>query len=132
MYLHPALITILNVFLLAAATFLVGRARGIHGVKAPTTSGPEGFERAFRAHMNTIEATVLFLPVLWLASLYNPLSTIWVTVILGYVWIVGRIWYLVGYLQAADKRSMGFLVGGVAWLGLLILATWGVIKAMMA
>jgi glutathione S-transferase len=131
MHLHPALITLLNVFLLAYATYAVGLARGRHGVKAPTTSGPEGFERAFRAHMNTIESTVIFLPVLWLAASYNPVAPIYVAV-LGYAWIVGRAWYLVGYLKAANKRSMGFMVGAIAWAGLTVLATWGVVKQMLA
>ncbi len=131
MTLHPALITLLNVFLLAYATYAVGVARGKYGVKAPATSGPEGFECANRAHMNTIEATVIFLPVLWLAASYSPVAPLYVAV-LGYAWIVGRAWYLVGYLQAANKRSMGFMVGAIAWAGLTILATWGVVKQMMA
>jgi glutathione S-transferase len=128
---HAALITLLNVLLLTFATFAVGRARGKYGVKAPASTGPVGFELAFRAHMNTIEATVIFLPVLWLAAIYNPLAPTYVSV-LGYVWVVGRAWYLVGYLQAANKRGMGFMVGFVAWLGLLILACWGVIKQLLA
>jgi glutathione S-transferase len=130
MNLHPALITLLNVFLLAYATYAVGAARGKYGVKAPVTSGPEGFELAFRAHMNSIEATVIFLPVLWLAASYSPVAPIYVAV-LGYAWIVGRAWYLLGYLQAASKRNMGFMIGAIAWAGLTILATWGVVKQMM-
>lgn len=130
MHPHPALITLLNMLLLAFATYAVGRARGKYGVKVPATTGPEGFELAFRAHMNTIEATVIFLPVLWIAATYNPLQPLWVAVF-GYVWIVGRVWYLLGYLQAAEKRSAGFGVAGIAWVGLLVLAIWGVIKAML-
>ena len=131
MSLHPALITLLNVLLLAIATYYVGVARGKYGVKAPTTSGPEGFELAFRAHMNTIESTVMFLPVLWLAAAHSPAAPIYVAV-LGYAWIVGRLWYLLGYLRSPKARSAGFLVGAVAWAGLMILASWGVIAAMMA
>lgn len=131
MQLHAAIITLLNVLLLAAAMFMVGRARGIYGVKAPTTTGAEGFERAFRAHMNTIEATVMFLPVLWLATIYLPVPAIYVQ-IAGYAWIVGRTWYLVGYLAAADKRGSGFVVAFLGWLALLLIASWGIIKALIA
>ncbi|MDZ4812865.1 MAG: MAPEG family protein [Pseudomonadota bacterium] len=131
MHLQPALITLLNILLLVMATYAVGTARGKYGVKAPATSGPEGFELAFRAHMNTIEATVIFLPVLWLAAIYNPLTPIYVTV-LGYVWVVGRALFLFGYWQAANKRGMGFMVGTLGWLGLTVLASWGVIKQMLA
>lgn len=131
MNLHPALITLLNMLLLMTATWFVGAARGKYGVKAPKTTGPDGFENAFRAHMNTIESTMLFLPTLWLAALYSPVAPIYVTVI-GYVWIVGRFWYLFGYLQSPQKRSMGFLIGTASFVALLVLASWGVIKAMMA
>lgn len=131
MQIHAAIITLLNVLLINAAMFMVGRARGIHGVKAPASQGPEGFERAFRAHMNTIEATVMFLPVLWLATIYLPVPAIYVQ-IAGYAWIVGRTWYLAGYLADASKRSMGFMVGFIAWLALLVIASWGVIKALIA
>ncbi len=131
MQLHAAIITLLNVLLITAAMFMVARARGKYGIKAPATQGPEGFERAFRAHMNTIEATIMFLPVLWLATIYLPVPAIYVQ-IAGYLWIVGRTWYLFGYLAAAGKRSMGFIVAFVGWLALLLIASWGVIKVAIA
>ena len=70
MHLHAALITALNVLLIAFAMYLVGRARGRFQIQAPATTGNVDFERVFRAHQNTLEQTVMFLPVLWLATLY--------------------------------------------------------------
>ena len=47
---------------------LVGRARGLYGVKAPAVTGHPVFERYYRVQMNTLELLVVFLPVLWLAG----------------------------------------------------------------
>lgn len=129
MHLHAALITALTAIVLAFATFLVGRARGKTGIKAPATTGHPDFERAFRAHMNTLEQAVIFLPVLWLASIYSKEN---IASYLGYAWIVGRVWYIVGYVKEADKRSMGFLVSALCFLGLLGMSLWGIGQAMMA
>ena len=70
--LSAAFITLLNVLVLFIAMGLVGRARGKHGIKAPACSGNEQFECAYRAHMNTVEQTVMFLPVLWIYVLLVP------------------------------------------------------------
>ena len=48
----------------------VGQMREKHGVKAPAITGHPEFERAFRVHYNTLEALVVFLPLLWLATIY--------------------------------------------------------------
>jgi glutathione S-transferase len=101
---------------------MVGRARGKYGIKAPATSGHERFECAHRAHMNTVEQTVMFLPVLWIASLNG--FEVWAHY-LGAAWIIGRIWYVIGYNKAASARSGGFIICFLAFLGLLILSAIG-------
>ncbi len=124
----PALITALTMLLLVGATLAVGRARGMYKIDAPHTTGHPDFERAFRAQANTLESTILFLPCLWLFSSYA--SPQWAT-ILGAVWLVGRVWYLVGYMRAAAARSGGFLVSALAGMVLLGGALYGVVMAMM-
>ena len=124
----PALVTLLNVLLLAATVFAVGSARSKHGIKAPATSGHEGFERAYRVQMNTIEQTVLFLPVLWLAATHGFAG--WAG-IAGLVWIAGRVWYFAAYLADPAKRGGGFVTGMLAWLVVLVLATTGVVRALL-
>lgn len=128
MHLQAALITALCVIVIAIAMFLVGRARGIHQIAAPSITGHPDFERAFRAHQNTLEQTVMFLPLLWLATLYSNEQY---AAYLGYVWLLGRLWYIFGYLAAAGKRSMGFLVSFFATMLLLGMALWGIIRQMM-
>lgn len=124
-----ALATLLTVCLSIWTMVVVGRARGRHGVKAPATTGHPDFERAFRVQMNTLEATVAFLPCLWLADRYwDP---VWAGSV-GLVWVIGRIWYGIGYLSAADRRSGGFLLASIAQFVLLGGAGWGLARAMLA
>ena len=129
MTLHAALITLLNVVLIGVAMFYVGRARGIHKVDAPAVVGHPDFERAFRAHQNTLEQTVMFLPTLWVATVFgNPTYAAW----LGYAWLIGRSWYLVGYLRATNKRGPGFMVSAIAWLGLFVVALMGLLPKLLS
>lgn len=123
---HPliALITILTVLLLAGCMAHVGRARGRHGVKAPATTGPEGFERALRVQANTNEAALMFLPALWVAASFAPA---WIVISLGAVWLVARIAYAFAYAHPAGRRGPPFLVAGLALVGLVLASLWGII-----
>jgi glutathione S-transferase len=123
-----ALITLLNVLLLAFAMWLVGRARTKFQVKAPATTGHPEFELAFRAHQNTIEATVMFLPCLWLAASNNDARIAgW----LGYAWLAGRVWYLLAYMRPDGKRGPGFMLALLANVGLLGMAFWGLLPPLV-
>jgi glutathione S-transferase len=127
-YTHAALITLLNVLLLALCLYFVGRARGKHGIKAPATTGHPDFERAFRAHMNTVEQTVMFLPSLWVATVFGDAQ---VAMWLGYAWLAARVWFLFGYLAEAGKRSYGFTIASLANLGLILVGFWGLLPPLV-
>jgi glutathione S-transferase len=136
MHLAPAAILSAAVTILAAMLniyilMLVGRMRGKHEVAAPAVTGHPEFERAYRVQMNTIENMVMFLPLLWIATIYFH-SIGWLAPLLGLVWIVGRVLYMTGYMAEAGKRSTGFLISGVALIGLLILSIIGVVMAWLA
>jgi len=45
--------------------------------------------------------------------------------------LLGRLWYVFGYIAEAGKRSMGFTIGAIAQLGLLGMSLWGIISKMM-
>ncbi len=131
MHPHAALITALTVVLIALAMYLVGRARGKFQIKAPATTGHPDFERAFRAHQNTLEQTVMFLPVLWLATLYcDARWAAW----FGYAWLLGRLWYLFGYVgtEGGRGRGAGFMIAILATLGLLVMSFFGLVPALLA
>ena len=123
-----AVVTVLAVVLGLYTMTLVGRMRGKHGVQAPAVTGAPEFERAFRVQMNTLEQSVLFLPLLWLATLYPVLSG-YLAPGLGLIWLIGRFLYASGYMADPAKRSSGFLIAGVALIGLLVLSLVGIVHA---
>jgi glutathione S-transferase len=121
---YTALVTLLAVALYFYTGILVAKARGKYGVKAPATTGNPDFERVFRVQMNTLEWMPIFLPVLWLFALYVK---DWPAAVLGLVWIAGRILYIRGYSEAADKRHRGFSIQAFASSALLIGALVGIV-----
>jgi glutathione S-transferase len=128
MYHLTALTTCLAILMYFYFSFQVGKARQTYGVKAPATSGNPDFERVFRVQMNTLEWTPIFLPALWLFAIYiSDAIAAW----LGVVWIVGRIVYMTGYAEAANKRSIGFAVQSIAaiilWAGATVAILWRLI-----
>lgn len=125
----PDLVVLLAVLLQFGTMFAVGHARGKYDIKAPAISGHPDFERAYRVQMNTLEAVLLFLPTLWVAVHYGYGG--WAGVA-GLVWIVGRVWYALAYLQDAARRSGGFALGMLGWGAVLLMALVGVVRALLA
>jgi glutathione S-transferase len=125
---HPliGLVTIATVFLLIGMMAVVSRARGKYQVKAPATSGPEGFERAFRVQANTNESTLMFLPALWTAAIFMP-PYAWLAATFGAIWVVARIFYAITYLDPAKKRTIPFALAGVMVVCLIAMALWGIV-----
>ncbi len=106
---------------------MAGLARGRFKIAPPSHTGPEEYERYVRAHQNTLEHLVLFLPGMWLFAV--TVSPLWAAM-LGSIWPPMRVLYALGYHKAAEKRLiplyismppiyifvLGSLVGGVATL----------------
>ena len=121
-------VTLLALLLYFWTGIVVAQARGKSGIKAPAMTGNADFERAVRVQMNTLEWLPLFLVSLWMFASYWPA---WLAAAIGGVWIVGRFMYMQGYLAAADKRSMGFLVQGIAVAVLFLGALVGVVMSLV-
>jgi glutathione S-transferase len=117
MFNYTATVTCLSILLYLFAGFGVARARKTFGVKAPATTGHPDFERAFRVQMNTLEWMPIFLPSLRLFAIYISDA---LAAAIGVVWIAGRILYIIGYSQAANKRGTGFGVQALAAMVLLL------------
>lgn len=113
----PSLVTVIALLVHFTVTANVGRARSKYGVKPPAMSGNPDFERVLRVQQNTLEQLIVFLPALWLFSLF--VSPVW-GASLGAVWILGRILYAWGYYQAPEKRFLGFGIASLANLVLLL------------
>ena len=101
---------------------LVGRARAKHGIRAPAMTGHPDFERANRAHVNTLENLIIFIPAVWIFATY--VSVRWAAG-LGFVFVVARALYAVGYLKAADKRGIGAGMTGIVDIVLVVGALVG-------
>lgn len=130
MFHFTALVTCLAILFYFFTTLQVSKARTKFGIKAPSISGNPDFERVFRVQMNTLEWMPIFLPSLWLFAIYISDS---VAAALGVVWIAGRILYMTGYSQAANKRGPGFGLQAAAaialWLGALGAIVWRFVHA---
>ncbi|KRG84723.1 membrane protein [Stenotrophomonas daejeonensis] len=117
------------VALLAVAQYLffgamVGRARGRYGVKAPAVTGHEGFERAYRVQMNTLELMVALLPSLFVAARFWPAG--WVAGI-GAVYLLGRFVYWRAYVGNPASRALGFMLSMLPVIVLLLMALAGAV-----
>ncbi len=115
-------LALLQAFMFA---FQVGQARVKYDCPAPAMSGPPEFERAFRVHMNTIEQLVLVIPALWIFATYVRPD---VAAGLGLVYVIARQIYRGAYISDPNKRSMGF---GLGALVMMVLVIGGMIGAAM-
>ena len=121
------IVTLLALLEYSILGVMVGRARAKYGVEAPATTGNPDFERYFRVHVNTLESLIVFIPALWIFSLTVNYHF---GVALGLLFVIARIIYASGYLNAPAKRAPGaiatFVINAILVLGSLI---WLVIKA---
>ncbi|CAN0412117.1 MAG: MAPEG family protein [Pseudohongiellaceae bacterium] len=105
---------------------LVGWARGKYNVPAPAISGDPVFERYYRVQANTLEQLMGFIPAIVVYGYYgNPQ----IAAGLGVVFIIARVVYLLGYVKDPGKRALGFVVG---WLATIFMLVAGVVAAARA
>lgn len=124
----PSLVTVSALILYFVVTINVGRARYKYQIPVPQTTGNVDFERVLRVQQNTLEQLALFLPALWLFSIY--VSPVWGS-ILGTTWIIGRIAYAWGYYQAAEKRGLGFAISSLSSIGLILGSLVGIVLTLV-
>ena len=130
MFHFTAIVTCLAILFYFFTSFRVGKARATFAIKAPAITGNLDFERVFRVQMNTLEWMPIFLPSLWLFAIYISDAG---AAAIGLIWIGGRILYMRGYVQAANKRGTGFGIQASAaiilWAGALSAIIWRLIHA---
>jgi len=124
-----AAVTILSALVLIHAMVMVGRTRRVHNIWPPTMTGHPDVERALRAQANSVEQVVIFLPLLWVATLSFGG---WIPAALGLIWCLGRFAYTIGYVREAKKRGPGFAIAFLCSVALLVLSIWGVAVGWMA
>lgn len=104
---YPGIVSGLALLVYYFTLYKSGMARGKYDVVAPAHDGPEEYLCYVRAHQNTLEHLVLFLPALWLFSF--SVSPIWAAGI-GIFWPIGRLVYALGYYKEPAKRMPGLLI----------------------
>jgi glutathione S-transferase len=111
----PGVVTALAVLVYMLFTMNAGRNRVKHKIVAPAVTGSEGYERAYRVQMNTLEHLAIFLPSLWL---YGYSQSYDVAAWIGLGWIAGRVLYGIGYVVDPAKRGPGMFItlGTELWL----------------
>jgi glutathione S-transferase len=123
-----SIVTMLALIEYVVLGVMVGQARQKYGVEAPATTGNPDFERYFRVHTNTLEALIVFLPAVWIFSLAVNYH---IGVVLGLLFVIARIIYASGYINAPARRAPGaiatILINAILLLGSLI---WLVVKAL--
>lgn len=109
-------------------TMMVGKARATYNIQAPATTGHEMFDRHYRAHLNSVEQSVVFFPLLAVCAFTGSAV---ITAILGVVYLFGRVIYAAGYVKEPTKRGAGMALGFLAQVGLLLLGAYNVIAGLL-
>ena len=129
LYALPALVTLLALAFYFGLILKIGMMRGKLNLAPSEARGDAAFERLCRVQVNTAEQLILFLPVLWLFAMFTSVNG---AAALGVLWIVGRAIYTRGYVQAFEKRKLGFVLTILASLILLVGAFIGVAQALLS
>ena len=124
-----AIVAVLALIEYLVFAMLVGRARGLYGVQAPATSGHEMFDRYYRVQQNTVEQLIAFLPGLWIFA--NYVSPLWAALV-GVIFIVGRVVYLIGYTKDPESRGAGFVLSFIPTVILVIGGLIGLIVDLLS
>lgn len=126
-YIYVAIVSALALLAYYFTLLMAGLARRRFKIEPPSHSGPPEYERHVRAHYNTLEHLVLFLPGLWLFA--YVVSPYWAAGI-GSIWPLMRVGYALGYHKEPKKRLLwlyvsmppiyifvlGSLIGGIVQL----------------
>lgn len=109
-YGYVLLTVVLTWFLLFWQGFQVGRMRKKYKVEYPTMySDTEPIFNCYqRVHQNTLERVTVFLTLLLAAGLFNPKMA----AVFGFIWIIARVIYSIGYYSGIPKnRVVGAALG---------------------
>ena len=104
---------------------MVAFARSWYRLPAPATTGHPDFERYFRVQQNTLEQLIVMIPALWIMAL--TLSPLWAA-LFGFLFVIARVFYALGYYRSAAGRHWGFTVGAWGTGGVVTGAFIGIAK----
>uniref|UniRef100_R4GBF4 Leukotriene C4 synthase n=1 Tax=Anolis carolinensis TaxID=28377 RepID=R4GBF4_ANOCA len=70
-------------------------------ISPPLTTGPQEFERIFRAQANCSEYFPIFLSLLWVSGVFSNQA---LAAFCGLIYLYARYQYFVGYAHSAQER----------------------------
>ena len=122
----PALVTLIALLEYMTFTFRAGTSRAKYEVEAPATTGNPEWERLFRVQQNTLEQLMVFLPSLWIFSMFVSPT---IGAAIGLVFVIARPIYAASYAKDPSTRTVGFVTGFLATAVLMLGAIGGVIAS---
>lgn len=125
---YVALVTLLILVQYIIFIIQTGMARGKGEVQAPAVTGDENYERWSRVQTNTIEQLVILLPAMWICAQFFRAD---VAAILGLAFLIGRFIYAAAYVKEPKSRGLGFIIGFLANVILVLCGLYAVISGLL-
>ena len=123
-YTLSALITIFSALFTFWLAYNVGMTRMKHKEPPYEVIKSKEVMIANRVHMNSVEASVVYLPLLWVATIFWPAT---IAGMVGTIWFLSRVCYVFGYLKDPKKRQIPFMIGFACIAITAILGLYGIV-----